>query len=132
MKKKIISAAMAVVLMLVACSISAGAASPTYEFDGSNDDYSFDVEVYVYSHLVSMNTYAYCNSSDRIKVHTQCVVVYTDNSYSIENRQSLSSFGSTYIDTPVYLDSGKTISYIDVEVHVYINGVYVGTESTSF
>ena len=62
------------------------------------------------------------------EIKLQCVVGYTDGTYSLE----FDSFSSSSGGIVVWLDSGKTISYIDTEVHVYDNNGYAGTVSDTY
>ena len=125
MKKKIIAAVMAITLLLVACAMTVGAYNDingnldgylcNYSISDDGDEIYFFAAVYYSGYNPPINN---------IRIRIQCVIIYTDNSYEYGYVAINNSNGG---DIYVPYDSSKTISYIDYEVHVYDNGVYIGT-----
>ena len=125
MKKKIIAAVMAITLLLVACAMTISA----YNDNGDTGNYHYNINVNVYSSYVDTSaTVTKSNSTSGISIRIQSTVVYSDGSYD----QGYKVCSNNPDNLIVYYNTSKTISYIDVEVHIYDNGIYMDTISTSF
>ncbi len=125
------------VLIVFCFSINVFATSGpiTKVIDVYNDNYRLLVTLYDSDTYISMTSlllskhHIYSN----IRVDVQCVIYYTDNSFdSGYGNGSFQYYTQNDYYTVVYYNTSKTISHIDTDTHVYINGTYYDTIPCSF
>ena len=128
MKKKIIAAGMAITLLFVVFAMNISAAYIiVYEETGYlSDDLPFAIVLRdnTTTHKYTMSGAAggpYTGHKARI----QCTVCYTDNTYDQEYMNP--NYYNANVD--VYYDTNKTVSYVDMELHIYYGSTYIDTIS---
>lgn len=125
------------VLIVFCFSINVFATSlpKTKHIDIYNDNYRLFVTLYDGDTYISMTSLLLSknNIPSDIRVDVQCVIYYTDYSFDSGYGNSSFQYGTqTECYTIVNYNTSKTISYIDTDTHVYINGTYYDTIPCSF
>ena len=132
-KKRIFAAFITVMMLFSVFSVYAFAANPIID-----NDYDLvpGYRCYYYVRYDGYNRQAHAQTlivwysinaaTITAKTATQCVVAYTDDTYTVEYNASQQSVLSSKGDgvtsmLSVDFDAGKTVTYIATEHHIYIN-----------
>ena len=129
MKKKIIAAVMAITLLFVVFAMNISAAylyGFSGDIEGTDISYSVSLSENTNWHYYTMSGSASsANTSDHVKVKLQCTVGYSDGTFDQNYSDPDSSSGNVY----VYYNTSKTVSYVDMEMHIYNGTTYIDTVS---
>ena len=132
-KKRIITAFITVMMLFSVFSVYAFAANPINDYDynlvsGYRCNYYVRYDSYnQQAHAMTIIVWDNVNAATiTAKTATQCVVAYTNDTYSVgydvSQQSVLSSMGQGVTSMlSVDFDAGKTVTYIATEHHIYIN-----------